>query len=80
MKRLWLVVCLVSLSAFSWAFAQEPPAATDTKEWTVEDVLREESAAQFDISPDGQWTVWVKSQMDQEKGEEVSHLFLSSLT
>jgi len=80
MKRLGLVFCIVSLSAFSWALAQEPSATMQTNEWTVEDILLEESGGQFELSPDGQWTVWVKSTMDKEKDGRVSNLFLSSLT
>jgi hypothetical protein len=48
--------------------AEVMPDTGTTKKWTVEDVLLEESASDFQISPDGRWAVWVKRQIDKEKG------------
>ena len=57
------------------AAAPAPPSSTA---WTADDILLAESAA-FAISPEGERAVWVKSRMDEEKGERVSNLFLSRL-
>ncbi|MBI3678820.1 MAG: prolyl oligopeptidase family serine peptidase [Acidobacteria bacterium] len=47
--------------------------------WTVDDLLMAESAGQMRLSRDGKLLVYVKTQMDREKGESVSHLFLRNL-
>jgi dipeptidyl aminopeptidase/acylaminoacyl peptidase len=70
---------MVSLGSLG-APAEETPATATKQEWTVDDVLLEESALDFEISPDGRWAVWVKRRMDKEKGRRVSNLWLSSLT
>ena len=76
--RLFAAVAMVSLCSL-WAPAEETPAAATKQEWTVKEVLLEESAVDFEVSPDGRWAVWVKRQMDKEKGKRVSNLWLSSL-
>ena len=76
-KKVGLAV-LVGL--FAWPLAAAEPPPEKKPEWTVEDILLSESASQFRISPDGRWAVWVKSQMDKERGEQASDLWLSSLT
>jgi dipeptidyl aminopeptidase/acylaminoacyl peptidase len=45
--------------------------------WTVDDMLLQESAAQFAFSPDGQWLVWVRSAMDQDKEKRAANLWLT---
>ena len=62
------------------AQVQEPALATKKYSWTPEDVIFQELASEFLISPDSKWAVWVKSTADREKDERVSNLFLSSLT
>lgn len=47
--------------------------------WTVEDVINQERALSFQISPDGSRVVWVKNIPDREKDKRISHLFLSFL-
>ena len=49
-------------------------------EWTFDDILTAESAGAYEVSPDGEWVVWVKSTMDEKKGRRVSNLYMSSLT
>ncbi len=49
------------------------------QKWTVDDVLMGERGDQFRLSRDGRMAVWVKSQMDRDKGESASNLFLRSL-
>ena len=57
---------------------QEKPAPVLTP-WTTDDVLLQESAGSFEISPDGHWAVWVKSGLDKDKDGRVNHLSLTSL-
>lgn len=45
--------------------------------WTIDDVINQERATDFNLSPDGQMVAWVKNMPDQEKDSRVSHLFLS---
>ncbi len=56
------------------------PVTAAEKTWSPDDIILAERAGSMEISPDGQWAVWVKSSMDKEKGSQVSNLFLSSLT
>ncbi len=48
-------------------------------QWTVDDLLLAESASQMELSRDGRLLVFVKSQMDREKGESVANLYLRNL-
>jgi len=64
------------------SLAQEKPssqAEKPAKLWTAEDIILAESAANWEISPDGKWAVWVKSRMDKEKNGRISNLFLTNL-
>ena len=54
-------------------------AAFGAEKWTVDDLLLMENAGSFSLSRDGKLAVWVKSQMDKDKGEIVSNLFLRNL-
>jgi len=45
--------------------------------WTTDDIINQETAYDFNLSPDGQKVVWVKSIPDKEKDTRLSHLFLS---
>jgi dipeptidyl aminopeptidase/acylaminoacyl peptidase len=47
--------------------------------WTIDDILLAEDAGSFDVSPDGDRVVWVKTRMDKTKGERVSNLVLSRI-
>ncbi len=60
--------------------ASQVPLASPKYPWSADDVVFQELASEFLISPDSKWTVWVKSTADKEKDERVSNLFLSSLT
>jgi dipeptidyl aminopeptidase/acylaminoacyl peptidase len=62
------------------AKAQGPAVASKKYPWKAEDIIFQETAAEFRISPDGKWAVWVKNTGDKEKDERVSNLYLSSLT
>lgn len=56
------------------------PETIIQSQWTVDDLINQESASQFDLSPCGQWAVWVKTTADKDKDERVSNLILSSLS
>jgi dipeptidyl aminopeptidase/acylaminoacyl peptidase len=81
---LTLVVLLVAQTLpgqdTSNAKPQEPSATAKKYPWKAEDVIFQQAASEFRISPDGKWAVWVKSTGDKEKDERVSNLYLSSLT
>jgi dipeptidyl aminopeptidase/acylaminoacyl peptidase len=68
MKLIAAVVCFLSL----W---RPLPA----EEWTIEDFLMAERADSFDLSRDGKLAVWIKTQMDKQKGAAASNLFLTNL-
>jgi dipeptidyl aminopeptidase/acylaminoacyl peptidase len=57
--------------------AKEATATHD--KWTVDDVLLAASAGQFQFAPDGRAVVWVKTAMDKDKGEHLSHIFRTDL-
>lgn len=86
MKQNHIVIALASLMMLCLAMgpsllAQQTakPETQDNTLWKPEDILLAENAAQFEVSPDGKWTVWVKSQMDKEKDQRISNLFLTNL-
>ena len=70
------IVFVILLPALLFSFT----LAADEKTWSPDDIILAERAGSMEISPDGQWAVWVKSGMDEEKGRSISNLFLSSLT
>jgi dipeptidyl aminopeptidase/acylaminoacyl peptidase len=62
------------------AGADEEKAPAAKEAWKPEDFIYTETVAQFRISPDAKWVVWVKTTGDKEKDLRVSNLILSSLT
>jgi dipeptidyl aminopeptidase/acylaminoacyl peptidase len=64
--------------AQSAADASKPDAAKKNR-WTAEDVVYQEAAGQFRISPDGKFALWIKGTADKEKDLFVSNLYLSNL-
>ncbi len=71
----------VSLLIFCLAVGLYPESKKNASqsEWKIEDVIGQESAGSFSISPDGSWALWVKTIPDKEKDGRISHIFLSSL-
>ena len=55
------------------------PETSKKNQWTPEDVVYQEDAGQFRISPDGKFALWVKGAGDKEKDLRVSNLYLSNL-
>jgi dipeptidyl aminopeptidase/acylaminoacyl peptidase len=75
------LVALPSACLPSAAIADDAkPAATKKTPWTPEDVITQQDASQFEISPDAKFAVWVKAGADKEKDERVSNLFISNLS
>ena len=85
-KRLSLVLAMFVLGGLfcgylpSAAAQDGKPAAAKKTPWTAEDVVNQEGAAEFEISPDARFAVWVKAGVDKEKDERVSNLFISPLS
>jgi len=72
-----IVSSLIFLSVEA-AFAQEPLPAKSSP-WKVEDVINQEVAGSFKISPDGKFVVWVKAIPHKEKDARVRHLYMTTL-
>ena len=60
--------------------ATSPAVLGDTTSpWTLDDILLVEEARALELSPDASAAVWVKQQMNKEKGRRVSNLMLTRL-
>ncbi len=87
MSRSFLVsICLVVffLTTLADLQAQEfSPSAKENNQasaaWTADDIVMAEQASDFQISPDNQFVVWVKSVPNKDKDRNVSNLMLSGL-
>ena len=81
MKKIaWLTLLFAFAVGWHAAADEEKKAETTKKnQWTAEDVVNQEDAGQFRISPDGKFALWVKSTADKDKDVRVSNLYLSSL-
>ena len=76
-----MTICALAIPlALHAATDDAKPAAAKKSPWTAEDVVNQEDASQFEISPDGRFAVWVKATADKEKDERVSNLYLSNLS
>jgi dipeptidyl aminopeptidase/acylaminoacyl peptidase len=75
--RSFLLLLSLAALAVSHSHAAKP---VEKGKWTVDDVLLAEFATGFEVSPDGRWAVWVKSGIDEDKGERLSHLMRTDLT
>lgn len=54
-------------------------AIADDKSWTVDDVLNLERISTFEISPDGKYVLWNKTQPCKEKDKYIRHIYRASL-
>jgi dipeptidyl aminopeptidase/acylaminoacyl peptidase len=70
---------LLAPAVVAQAAAAQKPDASKKNQWTAEDVVDQEDAGQFRISPDGKFALWVKGTADKEKDLRGSNLYLSSL-
>src|SRR5262245_15891589 len=57
--------------------AKEPAASP--KKWTIDDVLLQEEAYDFQFAPDGRWVVWVKQTPDKDKSGASANLMRTDL-
>jgi hypothetical protein len=74
------ILLLLAPALAAQAPADPPkPDASKKNRWTAEDVVYQEDAGQFRISPDGKFALWVKGTADKEKDLRVSNLYLSNL-
>ncbi|MGQ9802148.1 MAG: prolyl oligopeptidase family serine peptidase [Candidatus Saccharicenans sp.] len=73
-----ILSCLIVLFLFPLYLSSEE-IQVGSRRWTVADVINQERASDFQISPDGSRVVWVKNVPDLEKDRRISHLFLSYL-
>src|SRR6202789_4665565 len=81
MSALLMIVCALAIPlALHAATDEAKPAGAKKSPWTAEDVVNQEDASQFEVSPDGRFAVWVKGTADKEKDERVSNLYLSNLS
>ena len=82
MKKIAWTMLLFAFAAGWHAAADEEKKAEAAKknQWTPEDVVYQEDAGQFRISPDGKFALWVKGTADKDKDLRVSNLYLSNLS
>ena len=69
MKKIaWMMLLLVLRWVCSAAADEEKKAeATNKNQWTPEDIVYQEDAGQFRISPDGKFALWVKGRRTKTK-------------
>ena len=58
---LWIEISFVSISLTVISIASAAPATVDSAHWTVDDLLTNEWASAWEISPDCRQAVWVKN-------------------
>lgn len=80
MKKTKFYFLLSSIIFFLSILLSSGDELSSPSRWKVEDVISQESASSFEISPDGQWVVWVKSLPDKEKDVRIRHLFLTKIS
>ena len=82
MKKIAWMVLLFAFAASVHAAAGDEKNAEPAKknQWTPEDVVYQEDAGQFRISPDGKFALWVKGTADKDKDLRVGNLYLSNLS
>jgi dipeptidyl aminopeptidase/acylaminoacyl peptidase len=67
----FLSIVLIAILAVS------TQAGVEDRFLTVDDVIKIESAAEFHISPDGQWVAWVKTTVNIQKNKRYQHVHLT---
>ncbi|WP_299460314.1 prolyl oligopeptidase family serine peptidase [uncultured Microscilla sp.] len=70
MKNIYLLICLVGLSALVQA---------QKGNWKPDDVINQVSGEGFRFSPNGKMVVWVKRRPDKKKDRFISDLYLTRL-
>ena len=77
MRKTMFILTGFILLIWGVSFSKE---TNDPKKWTIDDVLKQESAGSFDVSPDGKWVVWVKTRPDKKQDRTVGDLYITGLT
>jgi dipeptidyl aminopeptidase/acylaminoacyl peptidase len=81
MKKIAWMMLLFALPTGMHAAADEKKLEAGKKnQWTPEDVVYQEDAGQFRISPDGKFALWVKGTADKDKDLRVGNLYLANLS
>jgi dipeptidyl aminopeptidase/acylaminoacyl peptidase len=82
MKKIAWMVLLFAFAAGVRAAAddEKKPESAKKNQWTPEDVVYQEDAGQFRISPDEKFALWVKGTADKDKDLRVGNLYLSNLS
>ena len=82
MKKIaWMMLLLAFAMGVRAAADDEKKAeAANKNQWTPEDIVYQEDAGQFRISPDGKFALWVKGTADKDKDLRVGNLYLSNLS
>src|SRR5579863_278563 len=82
MKKFAWTMLLFAYAAVALAAGGDEKNAQAAKknQWTPEDVVYQEDAGQFRISPDGKFALWVKGTGDKDKDLRVGNLYLSNLS
>jgi dipeptidyl aminopeptidase/acylaminoacyl peptidase/formylglycine-generating enzyme required for sulfatase activity len=75
----WLLACLILPAGAAPSLRAQQPASAGARSWTASDVIFQKNAADFRVSPNGYWAVWVSSAMNRETDKRASNLFLSDL-
>ena len=71
--RLCLFLPVLLLASLPARPAAPPPLTFEP--WTIDDVVGREACADFQVSPDGRFALWVKAMPDKDKNEHVSQIF-----
>lgn len=74
-KRYW-IFSIVFLLIVTGIYSE---IKIDDKAWNIDDILKEEYADSFDISPEGDWVAWVRRSPNQEVDKLVGHIYKTSL-
>ncbi|MGB8837452.1 MAG: hypothetical protein WCC67_11945, partial [Candidatus Acidiferrales bacterium] len=81
MKRIaWMMLLFAFAAGLHAAADDNKPDAGKKNLWTPADVVYQEDAGQFRISPDGKFALWVKGSADKDKDLRVGNLYLSNLS
>jgi dipeptidyl aminopeptidase/acylaminoacyl peptidase len=74
MRRLLLLLSVLLLAAGP-ARSAAPPALPPWQKWVPDDVVRQEFASDFQLSPGGRYAAFVRTSADLEKNEHVGQVF-----
>ncbi|MDX1586716.1 MAG: hypothetical protein R3222_08225, partial [Balneolaceae bacterium] len=77
MKQPYTLLLLIIIFCFSSTnvFGQD----SDSTQWTVEDVIKQENAYSLEFAPDGNSLVWVKRRADKKEDKFINDLYLTRL-